>query len=88
MTITLEELTKSLDPQRSAIVMGAGASVPSGAPNGTQLAHHLWREVNKSEPLSDDLIETASLLSRKYNRRDVIDAVVGKLSGLSPTGGI
>ena len=62
--------------------------MPSGAPTGRQLAHQLWRSVANSDPQSDDLIETSTILSRRYSRRDVVKSVVDKLSNLKPTGGL
>ncbi len=61
MPIALSALKAAIDPSKTALLLGAGASVPSGAPTGTQLAHTLWTKVAKSEPESDDLTETASM---------------------------
>ena len=48
----------------------------------------LWREVARIEPKSEDLVETSSILERRYSRRQVIDSVVGALQKLQPTGGL
>ena len=88
MPLSLTELRTLIRPSNTALLLGAGASVPSGAPTGRQLAHQLWRSVANSDPLSDDLIETSTILSRRYSRRDVVEAVVDKLTKLKPTGGI
>lgn len=88
MPISIATLCRALKPSRTALLLGAGASVPSGAPSGRDLAHLLWREVAKSEPSSDDLVETSSLLERRFQRIDVITAVVSRLRRLKPTGGL
>lgn len=88
MPISLATLCRSLRPNHTALLLGAGASVPSGAPSGKDLAHFLWREVAKSDPLSDDLVETSSLLERRFQRVDVINGIVAKLKKLRPTGGL
>lgn len=88
MPISLEDLVSRIDTSKTALVFGAGASVPSGAPSGADLATHLWGAVAKCEPESSDLIDTASILVRNFGRRAVIDAVVAKLKKLNPQGGI
>jgi len=88
MPITLHDLTGSIDPKRTALLLGAGASVPSGAPTGAALAHLLWTQVAKSGPVSDDLMETTSILCRRYNRSVVVDEIVKPLKRLRPTAGL
>jgi len=81
-------LCGSIDPAKTALLLGAGASVPSGAPSGAQLARQLWRDVAKQDSQSDDLIETSSILDRRYGRKPVIDSIVSALKKLKPTGGL
>lgn len=87
MPISLTELVDSLrkDP---ALLLGAGASVPSGAPTGTALAHSLWERITKTSAISDDLLETTSLLSRRYGRSAVVNEIKTILSPLKPAGGL
>jgi hypothetical protein len=56
MPITLDDLKRRIDPRRTVLLLGAGASVPSGA----ELAKRLWEKIAQSDPQSEDLIETAS----------------------------
>lgn len=88
MPISLEALISALNPEKTTLLLGAGAAVPSGGPSGASLAHRLWRAVAKTEAQSDDLIETASILERRYTRRALVNAVIATLKGLRPTGGI
>ncbi len=88
MPISLTELVNSIDPTKSALLLGAGASVPSGAPTGTQLAHLLWRNIAKIEPSSDDLIETSTIISRRYTREAVVQEIKKALKPLQPTAGL
>lgn len=88
MPIALEALCLSINPTNTALLLGAGASIPSGAPSGTQLAESLWKDVAKSTPMSDDLIETAGILERRFSRKPVIDALIGQLKRIKPTGGM
>ena len=88
MTISLDALCKAIKPSRTTLVLGAGASMPSGAPSGAALAAHLWKTLTDSEPQSDDLAETATILERRFSRRPVVDCVIRKLTPLQPTGGL
>lgn len=88
MPITLNALCAQISPTNTALLLGAGASVPSGAPSGASLAARLWREIAKTEPQSEDLIETTSILERRFSRRPVIDCVISSLRSLKPTGGL
>jgi NAD-dependent SIR2 family protein deacetylase len=88
LPISLEALCAVLKPENTSLLLGAGASVPSGAPSGIQLAQRLWRDVAKSDALSEDLIETSGILERRFSRRPVIEALVSALRKLQPTGGM
>jgi hypothetical protein len=88
MPTTLAALCKQLDLSKTSVVLGAGSSIPSGAPSAKELAHRLWRDIAQSEPLSDDLTESASLLERRFGRRKIIDFIIGVLNKLSPSGGV
>ena len=47
MPLSLKELRALIQPSKTALLLGAGISVQSGAPTGRQLAHQLWRSVAK-----------------------------------------
>ncbi|NOJ40329.1 SIR2 family protein [Bradyrhizobium australiense] len=88
MPITLDDLKRRIDPTRTVLLLGAGASVPSGAPSGAELAKRLWAKIAQSDPQSEDLIETASILVRRHTRLPVVEAVRDELRKLKPNGGI
>lgn len=88
MPISLDALAKSLNPKRTVLLLGAGASVPSGAPSGMDLAKQLWKNVALSEPMSEDLIETSTILERRHGRRAVVDYISLALGKIKPSGGI
>jgi NAD-dependent SIR2 family protein deacetylase len=88
MPISLIELCSRMDPARTTLVLGAGASVPSGAPTSVDLADDLWHKLAKSTAESSDLMETATVLERRYGRKDVVEVVRQNLIRLNPTGGL
>lgn len=86
--ISLKELAATLQPERTVLFLGAGASVPSGAPSGVQLAKLLETALANGESLSTDLMELSGMLERRYGRAAVIRVVREKLKGLVPAGGL
>jgi hypothetical protein len=86
--ISLAELVNSITPSDAALLLGAGASVPSGAPTGAALAHRLWRAITKTDPVSEDLVETTAILCRRFGRTAVIDELIRVLQPLRPAGGM
>ncbi len=88
MPIPLNSLCAAIEPERCTLLLGAGASIPSGAPSGADLSKLLWKEVAKSAPQSEDLLETASILVRRHERAPVVKAIVTRLTGLKATGGL
>ncbi len=88
MPISLDKLVSSIVPGKTTLLLGAGASASSGAPMGASLAHHLWMALTGDGPKSDDLMETATVLARRYGRRAVIEEIGAKLRPLKPAGGL
>src|SRR4051794_3482331 len=85
--VTVEELARSITPSRTVLLLGAGASVPSGAPTGRDLAADLSREL-RGRVISDDLIETSTILQQRVGRRPLVELVRARLKPLAPTGGL
>jgi hypothetical protein len=88
MPLTLDRLRAVVDPHHTVLLLGAGASVPSGAPSASQLAETLWRDVAKTDPMSEDLKETASILDRRFGRHAVVTQVRKSLKDLKASGGL
>ena len=83
----IDELAKLLSPARTTLIFGAGASIPSGAPSGHQLALKLGRLLTP-EPDGAELSEVAQLVENRKSRRILIEAVQDALQGLAPTAGL
>lgn len=84
--LTLKELACRISPTRAVLLLGAGASVPSGAPSGTQLAGLLWTDLVGTNPLSHDLVEVASILENRFGRRALIASLRRFLLAPEPVG--
>lgn len=85
--MTLEDFTRNIVPQRTALLLGAGASVPSGAPTGRELAIAVSKEI-RGRVVSEDLVELATILQRTDGRDALVEAVRKQLKSLKPTGGL
>lgn len=85
--LNVSELAARIDSKRTALFLGAGASIPSGAPTAEQLGKELAAGVQQKYP-GGDLMEAAQILERKVTRARLIDVLVQRLSGLTPTGGM
>ena len=86
--ISVEDLATRIEPSRTCLFLGAGASVPSGVPTGADLANRLWDLLNNARRLSSDLMETCAILENKVGRKAVVEKVRLQLRSLQPTGGL
>lgn len=86
--IDLGDLAKQLRPEHTVLFLGAGASVPSGAPSGPDLAARLSKALSGKEAISDDFSEVCSILAMKYGRDNIVKFIRSELSAVKPTGGL
>ncbi|MGN7977612.1 SIR2 family protein [Microbacterium sp. 22195] len=84
----LSELARTIDPTRTVLLLGAGASIPAGGMTGAGFAQYLCNEVSGGQIDSDDLAEASSLLEHQYGRRALVEAVRDKLGTLKPDGSL
>lgn len=84
---SLEELVSRLRPQNAVLLLGAGASVPSGAPTGASLARMLSSRMGR-QPGDLTLAEICSIFESGRGRRELVDEVRRLLDPIVPTGGL
>lgn len=84
----LSALVSRIDPKKTVLLLGAGASRSSGAPLAMELCRHLEKTLASGSKISDDLAELSGILEHRHGRRALVEAVVSALSGLNPDGGI
>lgn len=87
-TEKLEAAVKGIDPSRTVLLLGAGASFSSGAPLASSLSRALEKQLAFGEHISEDLAEVASILERRNDRLKVINVVIDALKNLKPDGGL
>lgn len=83
----LEDLASRINPERTILLLGAGASIPSGAPSGSALAREISLAI-AGKVVSDDLMDASTLLEARYGRSAVVEAVRAQLTPLKPSGGL
>lgn len=88
MPIELSRILSQLSPPNCVLFLGAGATVPSGAPSVATIVAHLAKKFNiDSNGLT--LTEIATLIEQNVaNRRDLIRELRQLFVALKPTGGL
>lgn len=81
-------MVRHIEPNKTALILGAGAAIPSGAPNGEELAAHLWKKFEKTSLPSSELKTISSILCVKHGRTSVVREIISLLQPLKPTGGL
>jgi hypothetical protein len=84
----LEEFAARINPEETVLLLGAGASVPSGGQTGAGLAKLLCDEMSGGEIESWDLSEATSLLEDRYGRPALVASLAETLRHLRPDGGL
>lgn len=86
--ITVDSLSRDIIPGRTILFLGAGASIPSGAPSAKGLVVDLCKALEVSDIRSDDLMEAASLLELRVGRHRLVSAIRDRLKDVEPTQGL
>lgn len=86
--MTLQDLAKTIDPEKSVLLLGSGVSVPSGGKTGQGLAQYLCESLSDGDIDSEDLAEACSLLEDRYGRPELVDVLATHLNSLRPDGGL
>lgn len=84
----LSALLGRLNPAKTVLLLGAGASKSSGAPLAMELCRALEKQFAVAEPISDDLAELSAILERRHGRRAVVETLLRQLKDLRPDGAL
>ena len=85
--IDIDALAAALKPENTVLLLGAGASIPCGAPSGSQLATELCEQL-RGRVVSDDLQEATTILQQTVGRQQLVNAIRSRLMPLKPRGGM
>src|SRR5579885_717724 len=86
--VTLSSFSECIIPEQTVLFLGAGASIPSGAPSGAALATRLIAALSPGKEQSGDLMEIASILENRFERKKVIGVIRDEIGKLKPDGGL
>lgn len=84
--ISLEQLSSRIDTGKTVLLLGAGASQPSGLPSGVELADTMWQRLAGEPSPNQDLTESLTLLEARIGRAELADAVRALLKDKRPVG--
>uniref|UniRef100_UPI001486B3B3 SIR2 family protein n=1 Tax=Marinobacter alexandrii TaxID=2570351 RepID=UPI001486B3B3 len=87
MPISLESLASRIDPQKSILFFGSGASIPSNAPSVGTLIDSLSKRFN-IEPSDYTLAELTEIICVEHDRRDLVSHLRSCFRTVRPSGGM
>lgn len=87
MTISISSLVSAIAPEKTVLLFGAGASLPSGAPSVGQLCQHLSSQIDESTD-GFNFADLCALFEYKEGRKKLVSQIRKQFSSLRPTGGI
>lgn len=88
MPIDLTVLSRQVAPESAVLILGAGASIPSGAPSGQQLSDELSNHFNIGVGQGLTLSDLTTLIERRRSRRELVEFICRRIERLQPTGGL
>jgi len=87
MPISLSQLARSIEPDKTVVLFGAGSSAPSLAPTASDLANKIAVEFKLPEN-EFGLDEIASIVESQHSRVQLIQLIRKEFDNIKPTGGI
>lgn len=88
MPIDLTVLSRQISPETTALILGSGVSIPSGAPSGIGLRDILGEKFSISEYRSFSLSDLCTIIEGKHDRYQLVTAVRKCIRNLQPAGGL
>lgn len=86
MSVSMDEFISQVDPEKTVLLFGAGASIPSGAPGVNELVGHFAEKYDLDKDLG--LAEITFLAEKKASRRKIINDLRKFFSHVKPKGGL
>lgn len=83
----LREIMPKIQTGSVALFLGAGASIPAGAPSGLQLSEMIKERFQNIDMTLEDFIEICQdvIDTPPYNRNELEEFIVSKIGSLQPT---
>ncbi|WP_114560254.1 SIR2 family protein [Desertihabitans aurantiacus] len=87
MARSMRDLVEWCDPSSTVLLLGAGVSMPSGAPSWELLRDHVVADVIPNLQVQGDLPLIGEIIENEVGRRALVESVI-KHVDVEPTGGI
>ncbi len=87
MTRAMEDLATWATPEETCLLLGAGASIPSGGPSGAALMSSLVGTLSADLAAETDLALGCEIIENQFGRRPLVEAVISAIRA-EPTGGL
>ncbi len=88
MAIDLTILARQITPEETVLVLGAGVSIPSGAPTGNELRDELGAHFSIDGYEVFGLADLATIVEDRTNRYSLVSFIRKRIKNLQPTGGL
>ena len=88
MPIDLTVLCRQVVPENTALVLGSGVSIPSGAPSGDGLRDLLGRKFEIPNYETFSLSDLSTIIEKRFDRYQLVSEVRKAIRKLQPTGGL
>ena len=86
MSVEIKEIVSKLDPRKTVLLFGAGASIPSGGPSTATVIERIEREFEIGSGYS--LTEISGIAEGKADRRKLVMLLRSMMLNLKPSGGL
>lgn len=87
--LSTTEIAKKINIEKTILVLGSGASIPSGGPSGYELAEFLKKKFETElEGEGGDLKDIATLIEISLGRKALVEAIHERISKLQPDKGM
>lgn len=88
MPIDIDILVRQIQPEKTTLVLGAGVSIPSGAPAGDDLRDLLGEEFGIEDYKDYNLADLSTIIEVQRERIDIVRSIRDRIKNLQPTGGL
>lgn len=88
MPIDIKVLARQIVPEQTVLILGSGASVPSGGPTGFELRDLIGQEFKIPSYEHYSLADLATIAEAKTDRSQLVSLIRKRVQKLQPTGGL
>lgn len=88
MPVSIENVVSAINDSPTVLILGSGASIPSGGPSAPELSRLIAKEFKIEEKSNLGLATISSIITRDFSRRKLVELIGVELLKLKPSKGI